>query len=69
MGVMDDILKQIKKDIKNNPEKFTSQNLGKIIETECPKCEEERKLEIIKEGKVKCLTCGEEMDLNISEVE
>lgn len=62
---LDGLLDEITTQIENDPEIFTSQNIGANIQNICPVCECERTFEIIEDGKVKCLECETEMKLEL----
>lgn len=63
---LDGLLDRIKSKVEENPEIFTSQNVGCKMQNICPKCECERIFEVIEDGKIKCLECGTEAKLQVN---
>jgi hypothetical protein len=66
----DDLFKGIEKEIKKNPNRYLDEQtkeklVGQKTTGFCPNCNLECDVEILKGGKVKCLKCEQEFDLNI----
>ncbi|BDE80456.1 TPA: hypothetical protein SOL98_001195 [Clostridioides difficile] len=61
----DSVIDDLKKEVENNPTIFTSQNVGNKFKEKCKICEKTSEFEILEDGKVKCLECGTEFELNL----
>ncbi|MCI1693295.1 hypothetical protein [Aneurinibacillus aneurinilyticus] len=56
-GNLDDLFKELKK----NPLKYA---VGQVIEKSCPACKKVTKIKVIKEDKLKCLSCNSEIKVD-----
>lgn len=56
---------EFEKYLMENPQVILEENIGGIIEGECPICKEIQELKIISKDKGKCLKCGIEIDITV----
>lgn len=57
-------LKDLEDYLKRNPQIVLGQNIGKVIEYECPVCST-RKIEIISANKGMCKNCSREIEITL----
>jgi len=55
----------LEKFLKKNPEVVMQQNIGKLIEYECPVCKAVERIRIISGDKGLCLNCNNEMSVHL----
>lgn len=58
-------LKDLENYLKKNPKILLEQNIGKVIEYECPVCKSTQKIEIISSNKGKCKNCSREIEITM----
>ena len=58
-------LKDLEKYLKMNPEIVLEQNIGKVIEYECPVCKTVEKIEITSKNKGGCKKCNSEIEITL----
>ena len=58
-------LKELENYLKKNPQIVLAQNIGKIIEYECPVCKSKQKIEITSANKGKCKNCSREIEITL----
>ena len=58
--------KDLENYLKKNPKVVLEQNIGKIIEGECPVCKDKEEVKIISKDKGICLKCNREIDITIT---
>ncbi|MGI6647491.1 MAG: hypothetical protein ACOX5W_00100 [Bacillota bacterium] len=51
--------------LKKNPDVVLKQNIGKVIEYECPECKSTQKIEIISANKGMCENCSREIEITL----
>jgi hypothetical protein len=58
-------LKDLEDYLKRNPQIALEQNIGKVIEYECPVCKSTQKIEIISSNKGMCKNCSREIEITL----
>jgi|GEM_PF-1837550 len=58
-------LKDLEDYLKKNPQVVLGQNIGKVIEYECPVCKTVEKIEITSNNKGKCQKCNSEIEITL----
>jgi len=56
---------ELKAYLKKNPEIVLKQNIGKVIEYECPICKTVEKIEIISGNKGRCQKCNSDIEITM----
>lgn len=59
-------LKDIENYLKKNSEVVLEQNIGKVIEYECPICKTVEKIKITSKNKGKCQRCNSEIEITLA---
>jgi len=58
-------LGDLEKYLKKNPEVILGENIGKIIEHECPFCKTVVSIKIISKNKGRCQKCNNDMEITL----
>jgi len=60
-----DTLGDLEKYLRENPEGVLEENIGEIIECECPFCKTVESIEIMSKNKGRCRKCNGEMEITL----